>query len=217
MAAYNYLLLIEGAQKKLKTDALKEYFSCACVYTFSPKEDTWTDKQWLTATYQVHAQAYAGIGEGAIFLVDIQKSSFEVMMEEVDETCDDDDDDSQQSHNDDESSVSSCDSESDDDSEGSSDSDSDDELDDDEFIIALDENGKNNEGIEVESNEGGQIENRQKIRGKYSGKPKGKRYKEPLSLTGTRVDFHQTFGKIKSKLGKKERKQNSKSNENITH
>ena len=57
----------------------KDYFSHACVYTFFPDDTEGTAKEWTTAKYQIHVQAYGGIGTGAFFDVDLEEKSFGVV------------------------------------------------------------------------------------------------------------------------------------------
>jgi len=151
------------------------------------------------------AQAYPGIGEGAVFEVDLAESGKNAFT--PDDTSDSDDDD-----------------DGDDDSTTSASSvDSEDEEDDTRcvFLLGNEEEEDQEEGNECSDDEDEDSEsnanmgelalrdlarslaNREVVRAKYSGAPKESIYSKPLPLTGTTIKYHQTFGRIKSKGSRK--------------
>jgi hypothetical protein len=57
--------------------AAKAYFSRASTYLFLPDNTKNSESDWRMAKYKIRVQAYAGIGAGKIYQVDLEEGSFE--------------------------------------------------------------------------------------------------------------------------------------------
>jgi hypothetical protein len=184
--------------------AAKEYFSRASTYSFLPDDTKNSASDWRMAKYKVQVHAYAGIGPGAIFQVDLEEGSFEHLPDiPTDKESDNATKEGGGADNDDECS---CDSN---DGRHSDGEDSDDEDDCGNFVFVMGDAATDDEVEEEEEAENigelavrdiaRSLASREIVRAKYTGKPQESIYNAPLPLTKVSVKFHQTFGRIKSK------------------